>query len=179
MNRFDGIKWTPDLVDEIMRRRGLGESAEIIARAINAAHGLSASRNAVIGAIFRNKHHPGYGGPVKSFRQAANVYRAPRQPRAPKLKLVKPEPAPMREVEPLPAELSLVGATPDRRKGQCNWPIGDPRLPSFTWCRYYAEEGKPYCCEHMRLAFVPGTGLRNPRGLASYVDLRDGRFRSG
>lgn len=37
----------------------------------------------------------------------------------------------------------------------CRWPVGDPKSESFYFCGDRAEQGRPYCCAHMRRAYEP------------------------
>lgn len=36
----------------------------------------------------------------------------------------------------------------------CCWPIGTPRTPEFRFCAAPAVPGRPYCAEHLPLAYV-------------------------
>ncbi|VBB69656.1 FIG00689473: hypothetical protein [invertebrate metagenome] len=36
----------------------------------------------------------------------------------------------------------------------CRWPIGDPRDVSFHFCGKRVLTGKPYCAEHVAIAYV-------------------------
>ncbi|MDI2090979.1 GcrA family cell cycle regulator [Commensalibacter oyaizuii] len=48
-----------------------------------------------------------------------------------------------------PAEL------PKRRSNsECCWPIGDPGTKDFHFCGAQAIPGKPYCLEHVQIAYV-------------------------
>jgi GcrA cell cycle regulator len=37
---------------------------------------------------------------------------------------------------------------------QCCWPIGEPRTKGFRFCPKPAVLGRPYCAEHVRIAYV-------------------------
>lgn len=37
---------------------------------------------------------------------------------------------------------------------ECQWPVGEPGTRGFRFCGEPAEEGKPYCLSHCRIAFV-------------------------
>lgn len=70
---------------------------------------------------------------------------------------------------PQPAAESVVIALPPREvirdidagrprhrnipRTACQWPLGDPRAADFGFCGCRAAEGKPYCDDHMRLAY--------------------------
>ena len=36
----------------------------------------------------------------------------------------------------------------------CCWPIGEPGTRSFRFCDVASEPGKPYCSDHVKLAYV-------------------------
>jgi GcrA cell cycle regulator len=36
----------------------------------------------------------------------------------------------------------------------CCWPIGEPGTQSFRFCDLASEPGKPYCTDHVKLAYV-------------------------
>ena len=36
----------------------------------------------------------------------------------------------------------------------CCWPLGEPGTRSFRFCDDASEPGKPYCSEHVKLAYV-------------------------
>lgn len=38
--------------------------------------------------------------------------------------------------------------------GMCCWPEGEPGTPEFRFCGAPAQEGRPYCAEHCRRAYV-------------------------
>ena len=72
----------------------------------------------------------------------AEAPRAPEVPRTP-----APSPAPvLRAVPPV--------ARPAGRVPACCWPIGEPGTPSFHFCGDAAVPGKPYCAEHVAIAYV-------------------------
>ena len=43
----------------------------------------------------------------------------------------------------------------DLEKGDCRWPIGEPRLPDFHFCGAPQVADRPYCELHWRMAFQP------------------------
>lgn len=66
-----------------------------------------------------------------------------------------PPPAP-RPVTPAPLpRLASVLARPYGRVITCLWPIGEPGTRSFHFCDSPSEPGKPYCGEHIKLAYTP------------------------
>ncbi len=36
----------------------------------------------------------------------------------------------------------------------CCWPLGEPGTSNFRFCEEASEPGKPYCSEHVKLAYV-------------------------
>ena len=55
-------------------------------------------------------------------------------------------PPPVRVVPPPPR--------PYGRIVTCCWPLGEPGTRSFRFCDDASEPGKPYCSEHVKLAYV-------------------------
>jgi len=48
-------------------------------------------------------------------------------------------------------------ATRPNPKGSCQWPYGNPREQDFHFCGARAAAGRPYCAEHVRMAYYrPG-----------------------
>ena len=39
-------------------------------------------------------------------------------------------------------------------RNRCCWPIGDPKLPGFSFCGTSIIPGRPYCEEHSHLAYT-------------------------
>ena len=39
-------------------------------------------------------------------------------------------------------------------RNRCCWPIGDPKLPGFSFCGISILPGRPYCEEHSKLAYT-------------------------
>lgn len=39
-------------------------------------------------------------------------------------------------------------------RNRCCWPIGDPKLPGFSFCGTSIIPGRPYCEEHSYLAYT-------------------------
>ena len=50
----------------------------------------------------------------------------------------------------------------DLEKGDCRWPIGEPRHPDFHFCGAPQLEGRPYCELHWRMAFLPARPRYQP-----------------
>ena len=52
----------------------------------------------------------------------------------------------------LPLKISLREVEWSRNR--CCWPIGDPKLPGFSFCGTSIMPGRPYCEEHSILAYT-------------------------
>ena len=39
-------------------------------------------------------------------------------------------------------------------RNRCCWPLGDPKLPGFSFCGTSIIPGRPYCEEHSNLAYT-------------------------
>jgi len=47
-----------------------------------------------------------------------------------------------------------VTTRPYGRVVTCCWPLGEPGTRSFRFCDDPSEPGKPYCSDHVKLAYV-------------------------
>ncbi|MEL6583267.1 MAG: GcrA family cell cycle regulator [Pseudomonadota bacterium] len=45
----------------------------------------------------------------------------------------------------------------------CKWPIGDPATDEFWFCGHPCAPGKPYCEQHVSIAFQPMSSRRDRR----------------
>jgi GcrA cell cycle regulator len=61
---------------------------------------------------------------------------------------LKPAPAPP------PARVAPPAPRPYGRVVTCCWPLGEPGTRSFRFCDEPSEPGKPYCQDHVKLAYV-------------------------
>lgn len=153
--------WTESHTRQLVEMWQEGHSCSQIAAAI----GGGLSRNAVIGKIHRMKLNAGRA--VRSPMPRAPKpprQRAPRQSRKPKVAKPRsayapagPDDAGANDVvlksaawKPLPGTVPV--ALVDLQKGQCKWPIGDPRERDFGFCGCEAVPAKPYCPAHGRLS---------------------------
>ena len=55
-------------------------------------------------------------------------------------------------VQQLPLKITLREV--DWSRNRCCWPIGDPKLPGFSFCGTSIIPGRPYCEEHSNLAYT-------------------------
>jgi GcrA cell cycle regulator len=64
--------------------------------------------------------------------------------------IMAPKPVPA----PPPARVAPPAPRPYGRIVTCCWPIGEPGTRSFRFCDVASEPGKPYCSDHVKLAYV-------------------------
>jgi GcrA cell cycle regulator len=88
----------------------------------------------------------GSGGAFGNTALAAAQPAAPLLPHPPVAAAVRPTPPPRVALPPPPR--------PYGRVITCCWPIGEPGTRSFRFCDVESEPGKPYCTEHVKLAYV-------------------------
>ena len=93
--------------------------------------------------------------PLASTQKPAVARRAlPLAIATPPERVAPPPPADI-AVAFLRARAALAKASPLQPAPRpCCWPIGEPRTPSFRFCRAESEPGRPYCAEHCKLAYV-------------------------
>jgi GcrA cell cycle regulator len=92
------------------------------------------------------------------------VIRDATQPRAPGLPTPEERAAraTLVEIEKMARKLDLLSLT----ERTCKWPIGDPTEESFHFCGLPSVTGKPYCEDHVAVAFQP-MSTRRDRARAS------------
>ena len=64
---------------------------------------------------------------------------------------------PLAEIEKMAKKLDLLDLT----ERTCKWPIGDPAEENFFFCGLPCTPGKPYCDEHVAVAFQPMSSRRD------------------
>ena len=62
------------------------------------------------------------------------------------------ETSPKNSTQQLPLKIMLREVEWSRNR--CCWPIGDPKLPGFSFCGTSIIPGRPYCEEHSNLAYT-------------------------
>lgn len=53
-----------------------------------------------------------------------------------------------------PAHRHEAKREPYKRIEACCWPIGEPGKPGFRFCEAKSAPGKPYCADHVKIAYV-------------------------
>lgn len=157
-----GFAWTDEQIADLKRMWAEGASASEIASEFS-----SVSRNAVLGKVYRLG--------LSKRKKPSRPRLPPPEPRAPqKLLAARAKEtddgieidgfngAPALEDQAIPVEQrrSLLGppcsAYPERRSGECAWPVGDPREDpaDFFFCGAPSYGGLPYCAHHARRAYT-------------------------
>jgi GcrA cell cycle regulator len=125
---------------------------------------LGVSKNAVVGKAHRldlparpSPIRKGQGSPRKQGQQQRRAV----GPTLPLLGCLLPVQTPPGQ-RPVPSAVVVVPLAPpkpeDRPKlgtDRCCWPLGDPGRSSFRFCDEPNKQGRPYCPDHCRLAYVP------------------------
>lgn len=130
-----------------------GLSLTEISQRLSQQLGRSWSRNAIMGKVDRL-------GLSRQNRQAPAAPRIPGKP-GPKPKYPIPTqfkaPPPPEAYKPAPEILVGTVRPLDRKACHCRWPVGDPSADDFLFCGREKVEGKPYCRDHMAVAYAPPT----------------------
>jgi GcrA cell cycle regulator len=131
---------------------------------------LGVTKNAVVGKAHR-LDLPSRPSPIRRDGTGGSAPRrsAPRRvagPTLPPLSSTGPMSAPasgattllhMPAMAPKPVPAPRVAPPAPRPYGRvvtCCWPIGEPGTRSFRFCDTSSEPGKPYCSDHVKLAYV-------------------------
>jgi GcrA cell cycle regulator len=145
--------------DQIVRLRSLwdeGLSTSEIGRR------LGISKNAVVGKAHRILL-PSRPSPIRRDGPSRPRPSGPRRVIGPTLPPLSASPLPelVRTLEPPPLPVvavpTLVRTTAAPRSGRshaCCWPLGEPGTASFHFCDAETMPGKPYCMEHVQVAYV-------------------------
>jgi GcrA cell cycle regulator len=138
---------------EIGRRLGVSKNA-----VVGKAHRLDLParpspirRDGVPGGAPRRSAPRRVAGPTLPPLSSTNPFAAPSGPSmlVAHVATLAPKPAPA----PTPRVLPPV-PRPYGRIVTCGWPIGEPGTRSFRFCDTASEPGKPYCSDHVKLAYV-------------------------
>jgi GcrA cell cycle regulator len=105
------------------------------------------------------KEEPAAQPPAPTTRRTAPVIRDATQPRAPGAPTPEEEAAraTLAEIEKIARKVSLLELT----ERTCKWPIGDPTDEDFAFCGLPCVPGKPYCENHVAVAFQPMSSRRD------------------
>ena len=134
---------------------------------------LGVSKNAVVGKAHRldlparpspiRRDGSGGGAPRRSApRRVAGPTLPPLSSTSPLSGLASSPPVlphlAVMSVKPVPAPPAAGAAPPAPRPYgsvvTCCWPLGEPGTRSFRFCDDPSEPGKPYCSDHVKLAYV-------------------------
>ncbi len=136
-----------------------GHSGSVIGRALGCSKSAVVGKAHRLGLTPRPSPIPPPGTPKKiavqrvpkgsaTLPQVAS-YAAPRRATRPVIQ-APPEPPP-----PPPVVFQSVKPQP------CCFPLGDPGTPAFRFCEAAGVPGRPYCPDHMRVAYVPVRDMRD------------------
>lgn len=144
----DYFDWTDERLERLRRLWAEGMSASKIGVQ------MGISKNSVVGKVHRLKL-PSRPSPIQP-RSEPKAKRAPKQtlPPVKPEQIVKEEPKPAvvaRQVEPVKKPVAAPRVIADR---PCQWPFGDPGETGFRFCGCPSERGRPYCAEHVAVAYV-------------------------
>lgn len=133
-------------------------------RASALATELQAGKNAIIGKVHRMvefgvlRPRP---SPIQTKKPAAEspAKRTPSRPAASGLGSVDVPPTAVAggaewSAGPAPSPPPRLTPRPYARIGDCCWPFGHPGTASFRFCGDPADPGRPYCADHVRVAYV-------------------------
>lgn len=121
--------WTPEFTALIVRRYGTGESPTDLGREFGLTRNQVTAKLSRLGKIRRRTSKPRLVQPVTIPRLAA-------------------APTPAQIVVPFHAEPAKPSGFQIDSRHLCQWPIGDPREPDFTFCGQPAPESRSYCADH-------------------------------
>jgi GcrA cell cycle regulator len=151
------MEWTAKSIDLLRALWAEGHSTAEIGRR------MGVTKNAIVGKAHRLdlparpspiRKQEEAGAPAaprpKPAREAAApaVQRTPPQPRP------QPQPASPRPASPAPVAPAQVRQFPRASLRSCCWPIGEPGQREFRFCAAEAAPGKPYCDDHVAIAYV-------------------------
>jgi GcrA cell cycle regulator len=162
--------WTDDIISMVKDLWKTMSAAEIAAQ-INAQHGLSLTRNSIVGKLHRlgltiqhkAECHPSTPGIKRERKKRVHrsILKVIDGGNA-GLRLVKRTAStiePLRCVEVVPLNLSIA----ELERGQCRYPYGDG---PFVFCGHPVHEGSSYCPSHDALCWVPARTNFNGRRAA-------------
>ncbi|MEM7525593.1 MAG: GcrA family cell cycle regulator [Pseudomonadota bacterium] len=185
------MSWTDERVEKLKAMWGEGQSASQIAKAlggvtrnavIGKVHRLGLSNRAAAkpaaapaaAPVLETKSVKPAPSPISSPEPAPTpaaprVEAAPKPVPSPTARREPPPPTPamvedaqrtaqaLAEIEKKARKLNLLELT----ERTCKWPIGDPATDDFFFCGLPCAPGKPYCENHVAVAFQPMSSRRD------------------
>jgi GcrA cell cycle regulator len=124
---------------------------------------LGISKNAVVGAAHRQKLRS-RPSPIRHRYPNAPppahvILRAPTETLPPLASLKSPLPVPVK-TEPTAPKPPAPAPAPRVSGEKCCFPLGDPGTKSFRFCGSSAAARRPYCDEHVEIAFRRPVNMR-------------------
>jgi GcrA cell cycle regulator len=166
------IAWTDEMIATLETEWKAGLTATEIGRT------LGLSRCAVLGKV----HRLGLMGRTATTRGRSVVQ--PKKKRNPAARPAMARDAEMPRLRPLPAAEPYIelptNEIPTRtiltiERGECRYPIGDPRTASFGLCGHEAIPGQPYCLGHAKRCFtIPEVANKGLEVAAKFIGAKTG-----
>lgn len=152
------MDWTADVIERLRTLWADGYATAEIGRR------LGVSKNTIIGKAHR-LNLTGRASPIRRRQVGEKGTKQWGRPPVPKLADMTPMPdcslvglgQPVRGSVMLAEPKSKPAAQPPRAviRESCCWPIGEPGSRSFRFCGSAVLAGKPYCEQHINLAYRP------------------------
>jgi len=146
------MEWTAKAIEELRALWDQGHSTAEIGRR------MGVTKNAIVGKAHR-LDLPARPSPIRKEQGAGGAAAAPRRKPS-----VREATAPARQVAPQaqppvaapPVVRPVAAVSPFLRVSarSCCWPIGEPGSRDFRFCAAEAVQGKPYCPDHVAVAYV-------------------------
>lgn len=157
-----GEEWTGAQRDTLRRLWSVREDGKALPSS-EIGRRMGFTKNAIVGAAHRMGLEPrpspikrAEGAPARKHRAAARVTEA--RPLAdlsgPALPVIAPVAAPPVAVSEPPRPVAAPVMFRPRPSSQCCWPIGEPGDRDFRFCDGVAEPSRPYCADHVKVAYV-------------------------
>lgn len=157
---MDAFDWTAEAVARLRALWGEGHSTAEIARR------MGVTKNAVIGKAHRIEL-PNRPSPIRQGSASRPAKPRRKGPTLPALAAAAPDASGQLPVPPpertgrcsAPAPAPRPAVPPrdpglPHRAQPCCWPIGEPGRPGFRFCEGEAEPGRPYCPDHVSIAYA-------------------------
>ena len=144
------MEWNDETIARIRALWAEGLSTSEIGRR------MGITKNAVVGKAHR-LNLPARPSPIRRMPGEKSVRRpTPRRVVGPTLPALQSASRPAAAVPRPPVTLRPVPAQPRPagRVSACCWPLGEPGTPEFRFCGDPTVPAKPYCDEHVAVAYV-------------------------